>query len=248
MLGCEREQLERELRGRAYQALLVTLREEEPFLHRFKAWAEVTAFIADGGGRDGQKDVVLRPILRAHRADADPRWLTILLGIFWPRLEWIHRLKRRWDRDANELSSNLTWVFMQVVCRIDVDHRPHRLTQKVVNDTIHRLHDEYRREWDRSHREVLTDPEKLQDIPGGSEGIGLTEAELREAENAAIRRLRGHQAEGRLSEADFFLLVGTFVYGRSLAEYAREVGLPYEAAKKRRQRALATIRRHEACG
>jgi len=37
------------------------------------------------------------------------------------------------------------------------------------------------------------------------------------------------------------LLVGTQVYGRSLAECARESGLSYEAAKKRQQRAIRAI-------
>ena len=46
---------------------------------------------------------------------------------------------------------------------------------------------------------------------------------------------------GRITEADFLLLVGTRLYRQSIAEYARSVGVNTEAAKKRRQRAEAAI-------
>ena len=58
-----------------------------------------------------------------------------------------------------------------------------------------------------------------------------------------IQRLREHMEAGRISEADFLLLVGTRVYGKSVADYARETGLDYQVAKKRRQRAEAVISR-----
>jgi len=61
-----------------------------------------------------------------------------------------------------------------------------------------------------------------------------------------IKRLKEHMQAGRITEADFFLLVGTRVYGRSIAHYARAVGLNYQVAKKRRQRAEAAIRRFES--
>jgi len=60
-----------------------------------------------------------------------------------------------------------------------------------------------------------------------------------------VERLREHMEAGRISDADFLLLVGTKVYGNSLADYAREVGIDYQVAKKRRQRAEARIKRFE---
>jgi len=43
---------------------------------------------------------------------------------------------------------------------------------------------------------------------------------------------------GSLKEEDYLLLLGTEVYGRSLQNEARMMGLSYEAAKKRRQRVI----------
>jgi len=237
--------LERELQNEEYQSLLGWLQRTQPFLRRFATWADVVAFMRKGTSRDPLKDEILRPIFQAHGEDRNHRWRTILLVIFWPALEAIHYRRRTWDRDCDARWSNVTWAFLKVVCRIDVAKRPDRLVQKVVNDTIHVLHDGYRRQWDRSNREVATDPDELEKLAGGTEGIDFDAMDAPEAREAEVRRLRSHMEAGRISEADFHLIVGTRVYGRLVREYAGEAGISFEAAKKRRQRAEAAIRRYE---
>jgi hypothetical protein len=236
-----REQLEQEIRSDGYQGLLRRLKEGEPFLRRFAGWEEVLAFMREGTSRDPRKDDVLRPVFRAHRADGDARWRTILLVIFWPGLASIHRQKRTWDPDPEELWQNVLWTFLRVVCRIDVARRPARLVQKVFNDTVHDLHEEYRRTWDRTGPECPWD-DKVGPV-AGAHGIDFDGIALRETREAEIRRLREHLAAGRIGEADYLLLVGTRVYGRSVADYARGAGLDYQVAKKRRQRVEAALRR-----
>lgn len=199
----------------------------------------------NGTSRDHRKDEVLRPILAAHAQDKNPRWRAVLLAIFWPGLESIHFQKRGWDQEPEERWQNITWTFLQVLCRIDVKRRPDRLVQKVYNDTVHHLHDEYRRAWNRTNREFTADPEEIEALAGGTEGIDTAGIELREAHEIEINRLREHLDAGRITEADFLLLVGTRVYGQSIADYARGAGLDYQVTKKRRQRAEAVIRRFE---
>ena len=94
-------------------------------------------------------------------------------------------------------------------------------------------------------REFTADPEEIDALAGGVEGIDFAGIELREAQEIEIERLREHLDAGRITEADFLLLIGTRVYGKSVADYAREAGLDYQVAKKRRQRAEAVIRRFE---
>jgi hypothetical protein len=241
----DRERLEQELQTGEYQKLLRTLQKKEPFLRQFSTWADVIAFMRNGTSTDPRKDEVLRPIFTAHAGDEDPRWRAVLLAIFWPGLESIHYQKRGWDADPDERWQNITWTFLQVLCRIDVTRRPDRLVQKVFNDTVHHLHDEYRRAWNRTNREFTAEPEEIDALAGGVEGIDFAAVELREAQEIEINRLREHLDAGRITEADFLLLVGTRVYGQSLADYAREAGLDYQVAKKRRQRAEAVIRRFE---
>ena len=251
----DRERLELEIRGSAYQALLHELQQRHPFLRRFHTWDEVISFMRDETSTDPRKDEVLRPLFEAHAEDADPRWRTILMVIFWPGLESIHWKKRSWDRDPDERWQNIVWTFLQVVCRVDVKRRSDRLASKVINDTFHHLHDEYRRIWDRTERETSVEREELEAfvdtdelnaaLAGEVMGVNFAALELREAQELEILRLREHLEAGRITEADFLLLVGTRVYGKPVVDYAREMGLAYQVAKKRRQRAEAAIRRFQ---
>ena len=236
----ERRQLEREILQDDHQVLLERLRKQHPLMGGFADWGDVVVFMRQGTSRDPRKDAVLLRIIRAHAQHHDPRWRRILMVVFWPGLEGIWRRKRHWDSDPDALWTNVTWAFLQTVCRLDPSKRSSRLVQKVINDVFHRLHNEYRREWDRTAREVAIDPEVL---------AGHNVEDEREAAAAAlwveqesrIAILRAHHAAGRIGDADFLLLIGTQVYGRSLGECARESGLSYEAVKKRQQRALRAI-------
>ena len=251
----DREQLAQEIRSGTYQGLLHGLQQQHHFLRRFHTWDEVFSFMRDGISKDPLKDEVLRPIFVAHAADQGPRWRTILMAIFWPGLESIHWKKRSWDRDPDERWQNIVWTFLQVVCRVDVKRRPDRLVQKVYNDTVHHLHDEYRRSWDRMERETSVEREELEAfvdtdelnaaLAGEVMGVNFAALELRETQAIEIKRLRAHMDAGRINEADFLLLVGTRIYGKSVTDYARETGLAFQVAKKRRQRAEAAIRRFQ---
>lgn len=239
------ERLERELEGSAYQALLRRLQRKHLFLRSFRSWADVVTFMRNGNSNDPRKDEVLRPIFKAHTEDEDPRWRAVLLVIFWPGLESIHFQKRNWDVDPDERWQNVTWIFLRVICRVNVKRRPDRLVQKVFNDTVHHLHDEYQRNWKRTNGERTKEPEEIEVMAGAVEGIDFDGIELRQAHEREVARLRAHLDAGRITEPDFLLLVGTRLYGQSISEYARDAGLKTEAAKKRRQRAEAAIRSHE---
>jgi hypothetical protein len=242
----DRDRLERGLQTEGYQELLADLKIEHPFFRRFHGWSDAIAFMRKGTSNDPRKDDVLRPILAANAVGQDPRWRAILLVVFWPALLSLHFRKRHWDKDPDELWHNIAWTFLEVVCRIDVQRRPERLVQKVVNDTAHHLHDEYCRIWDRAGREESAGTEALASIAASPEDDPYHMYLLLEAQELEIRRLRGHLDAGRITEADYLLLVGTRVYGKPVADYAREMGFPYQAVKKRRQRAEAAIRRfHE---
>lgn len=241
----DRERLEQQLQTDECRNLLQRLQKKEPFYREFGTWADVIAFMRRGTSVDSRKDDVLRPIFEAHAKEEDPRWRAVLLAIFWPGLESIHFQKRGWDADPDERWQNITWTFLQVLWRVNVKRRPSRLVQKVFNDTVHYLHDEYRRIWNRTNREFTADPEAIEALAGGVEGIDFASIDLRDAQEIEIERLREHTDAGRISEADLLLLIGTRVYGKSVADYAREVGMDYQVAKKRRQRAEAAIRRIE---
>jgi hypothetical protein len=237
-----RKQLEQEIQSEVYQRLLYELQREKPFLKQFRTWRDVGSFMRKGTSKDSGKDEILRPIFAAHSKDKNPRWRTILLGFFWPGLESIHYKKRAWGRDPEDRWQNIVWIFLEVLCRIDVDKRPIGLVSKVFNDTIHRLHDEYRRSSSRAIREIPSEPEELELLAGGAEDIAFSDIDSREEKEKEIQCLRVLVEAGRINEADFLLLLGTKVYGKSISEYARESGLDYQVVRKRRFRVDAAIR------
>jgi len=241
----EYRRLQREIEGEEYAALLQRLQCREPVLRRFSSWSDFIAFMREGESDGPLKEEALLAILEAHAADRDPRWRAILLAVFWPGLDSIFNRKKRWDADADERWQNVQWAFLQTVCRLDVRRRTDRLVQRLVSGTIHRLHDEYRRVWRLNGRETATDPEQLEELLDGGEELDFDAMDLRAKQEAEIKRLREHADAGRISEADFLLLVGTRVYGKTAAQYARETGISCDLARKRRLRAEAAIRRAE---
>lgn len=250
----DRERLTLETRSGTYQALLHVLQQPHHFLRQFHTWDDAISFMRSGTSQDPLKDEVLRPIFKAHTEDKDPRWRTILLLIFWPGLESIHFKKRHWDVDPDARWATILWIFLETVCRVDVRRRSSRLVQKVYNDVVHGFYDERRKAWARSKRETsiepgdyldsLVDKEEFEAFAGKVDCcVNFAGLGLREEMEAEIRRLREHVEAGRISEADYLLLVGTKVYRQSIADYAREAGLRYQTVRKRHQRAEAAMRR-----
>lgn len=242
---CDYHRLQQEVDGDDYRTLLEKLQRSEPLLREFSNWSDFIAFMREGTSDDPRKNKVLRLIFDAHAEDQDPRWRVILLVVFWPGLASIFNRKKRWDADEEERWQNVQWAFLQTVCKLDISRRTDRLVQRIINGTIHRLHDEYRRVWKRLERETATDPELLEEMVGGGEGVDFDGIDLRLRQDAEIKRLRDHMGAGRISEADFLLLVGTRVYDKTAAQYARETGMSCDLARKRRLRAEAAIRRAE---
>jgi len=220
----DRERLERELQTEEYAELLGRLQESAPFLRQFDDWTDVLAFMREGTSEDAANDRVLRPIFRAHAEDHDPRWRSILLAIFWPGLESIYWKKLGWDPDPDDRWQNIVWAFLRVVSRLDVEQRPSRIVQKIINDTINLLHRECRRLWRHADRQTLAEHSQIEAMAGGVEAIGIIAFEIRDARNAQLKRLRDHVEAGRITELDYLLLVGTRMYGQSLAECARQHG------------------------
>lgn len=241
----DRARLVQEIQGTDYAVNLRRLQQRHPALTRFRAWADVIAFMQGGESNDPRKDEVLRAIFGQHSTDQDPRWRTVLLLMFWPALHSILRQKERWDHDPEELWQNINWTFLKVVCRIDLAKRPYGLVQKIFNDTVHRLWDEYRYQFKSKALEIGVDAEELETLIGAGDDIDYDGISFRLDQEAAIKKLHGYLEAGHISEEDYLLLIGTRVYGKSAAEYARENGLAYESTRKRRLRVEAAIRRHE---
>jgi hypothetical protein len=240
----DRRRLEKEIQDESYQVFLWRLQVKEPLFKRFQSWADVIGFM-HSISECSQKDEVLRPIFEAHYEDKDPRWRTILLVMFWPGLESLYWKKRDWDPDLENRWQNTMWAFLKTLCNIDVTRRQDRIVRKIFNDTIHRLYEECRLLSAQEEAELAMNSDEMDSLVGGIEDASFEDVEFQMDKEAEIKRLKDYMKEGRISEADLLLLLGTRAYGKSLADYSREMGLNYQATKKRRQRVEAALRRYE---
>ena len=230
-----------ELQSDNYHTFLDLLQRQEPFLRSFGDWNGIVAFMRNAKSPIPQKELILRNVCAAHHADTDPRWRTILLAVFWPGLKSLCWQKRHWDTDAEELWQNIVWSFLETVTRLDPAKRPARLAQKIINDTVHRMGDIYRKKWAIANAEVSYDTEEGESLLGGKDDIDYWTIELHIRQESAIRHLRKYLLAGVINEEEFLLIVGTRIYGKSVSNYASDVGLDYELARKRRQRAEAKL-------
>ncbi|MDD2709103.1 MAG: hypothetical protein PHV34_14045 [Verrucomicrobiae bacterium] len=242
----DHNRLAQEIRGAAYASLLREIQETAPVLKRFVTWNDLIAFMRQGRSDDPIKDQILRPILAAHATTRDSRWCALLLVIFWPGLDAIANRKRKWEPDLEERWQNLLWAFLQTLSKLDPAKRPNRLVQKIINDTFRRFFDKCRPGWEQSMREITTAPDEFERLVAGDEnGVNFDGMDLSSTQDLEIDRLIGHLNEGRLCEEDFLLLVATRVFGKSAAQYAHEMGMDQDLARKRRLRAESALRKFE---
>lgn len=239
----DREQLEQQLLAGEYQELLDSLQREEPVLQVLATWADVIAFARVTSSTDPRLDSMLRAVLRRYAESRDSRCLAVLTALLWRQLDAITRWKAHWDDDPDDLWQNVVATFFRVVSRLNLDRRPARLAQKLRNDVIHDVYVGYARRWARGRRELAVAPDEIENL-ADARTPGLDDIlDARASCEREMQRLRAHRADGRITDPEFFLLLGTRIYGEPLAAYARRAGVKVETVKKRRQRLEARLRR-----
>lgn len=190
-------------------------------------------------------DLCLRPILQALKFGLDAYWREVMFYLFWPDLGRTACRLSRLDRDQDRLGSQTCWAFLQCIHRIDVERRTSRIGLKILNDVQHDVRSIYSRDAERNRRCISMD------VPLGENGRGVMSLgasdiqyaafDLQHDRSWAMAKLRALVRSGRLSRADFLIIIGCHLYGRTLEEMAERQGLAYETAKKRRQRATAHL-------
>lgn len=190
-------------------------------------------------------DLCLRPILQSLKVSRDAYWRDVMFYLFWPDLGRIAGHLRRLDRDQDRLGSQTCWAFLQCLHRIDVEQRASRLGLKILNDVQHDVRSFYSRDAERRRRHCSIDEPNGEDGRGfkplGAHDLQQAAFELQHDRSWAIAKLRALVRSGQLARADFLIVVGCHLYGRTLEEMAERQGLAYETAKKRRQRATAHL-------
>jgi hypothetical protein len=233
-----------EISSTPHTRLLLDLGRAEPAVARFADCRALVAFFHGAGGNHADKDLVLAAIVRAHARDRDPRWRSVLLAAFWPGLESLLVRRSHWDQDPDEVWQDLMITFLEVLCRLDPAKRSDRFAQKIVNDTAHRLHDRYERRWRLQAPETAM---SMKELPRRADPRCTPERldasiDLRELQERGTALLQRHREAGTIDDTDMAILVGTRLQGLTVADMAGRLGMTFDCAKKRRQRAEASIR------
>jgi hypothetical protein len=234
-----------EVRSAGYVELLRDVQTRHRAFQQFAAWNDLLKFMANPSADEALKNELLRTALEAFKTGGDCRWSTILLAIFWPGLESLCLRRQSWSADQDEIWQIAVTAFLETLRRVDTTKRTQRLVQKIINDTAHHLYDQFARGWRKAKHEVLADWDALQGLSADRLHYEPNRLHMMDAYDAAAWRLWLHVMEGRLSEDDYRLVVGTRIYGYSLNDFADALGESYEALKKRRQRAESCIRKYE---
>ena len=245
----DRKRLERELQASVYRILLINFRDRCESVQDVGTWLDVEKVILGGSRDDPLNDQILLTILVALHQDKRSEWRSVLLLLFWRDLIWIWRLHERLDNDESARWANGLWAFSETICCFDPTQRRERITQKIRNDTIHQVKRNYSSQLSRMSRFVSLEPEEDSDEGEARELVSpedfdWTEMVRRQEERDGVRVLEILAARGDITNRDLPLLIGTCIYGETLDSCAREEGISKAAAKKRRQRALASIRRN----
>lgn len=249
-----REDLEREVLGNDFGRFFDETLRRETALAEFDGPAALIKFLHTPSEEYGRKDAALCALLRAYQAAGPDRAGigSLLLLILWPGLEAIVRSKRDQFKEVEDLWGEVHWAFLETAWRYPVERRPARVANNLKLDTLNRLctlqrercqHqdvvktllDAARREGEELFASPPLDVTTLDAPPPTAKAEDRAEVLARACDRAV--------EEGLISDLDRLLITATRIYGRELKAYAREHGLAYEMAKKRRQRAEQVVRR-----
>lgn len=236
-----KEGLEKEINGKVYRELFEKLKTTCSVLEDFGSWQEVVAFATSGDTGAGNKQALLKALLVGTRCNRDPGISAALILMFWPQLSGLFGNSRRYDPDDYELWQNIVTAYLEALNELDVQGQGEYLIAWICYDVKHRLHRLYRQRWQTAERESCCPPDGLEDLAGGYIDPAFEKLEARDEHWAELHRLRGHVRAGRITEADFLLLVATRLYGCPIAECALRIGISRELAKKRKQRIEASL-------
>jgi DNA-directed RNA polymerase specialized sigma24 family protein len=236
----QRRLLQRQVGQPAHIRLLGELAASTPALAAYRDWLEVGSYLNARTTLAADAEVLLLPVLWASRLESGRAAQDVLIYLLWAipcRLD-VHC--RSWDDDDESRWCNVQWAFFEALRKINVEKQAGQLAARVYGDARSRLYKLCWREW-RHRRHHL--PSDLEDLPEPAD-LSSETVTSRAERDSEIRLLKRLVSEGYISEPEFFVLLGTWIYDQSIAEYAAATGGDYQTIRKRRHRALSKVHRH----
>lgn len=207
-----------------------TLRKRMIELTPFSSLVELKAFmLKDDPANYGRKDAILSALVVAAKERMDDLPLKILLTVLLPGLLTKYRFLRTQGTSEDDAWSGLQWGLVEAVHSLSSGQ-----TTRVASNLVHNA----LKNALRNSKEETALPKEVRSYDGE------TITRFPGPENQDEPHAEGTLAGFSLTPEDAVLILRTRVEDQDLAEVAADLGLAYQTAKKRRQRAEALLRSH----
>lgn len=217
--------------------VFLTLRQQYPIFSQFKTPSGlISALHSKLKTAFTKKDKILYILIKEYQRSPDTKSLGAFLSlIFWPAINHIFNSMNNQLSDEENLWGDVYWAFLNTVSRYPLSQRTTKIAMNVKLDTLKKVSRWHQRENKRQEKFIPIDETDIANtIPAASR--------YTDSLNRAQMFLEQFVKLGVITEADFYLIMGTRVYGSLLREYASDHGLSVEAVKKQRQRAESAIK------
>lgn len=204
-------------------------------------WPDLRQSLDRLGFKAQRSDPLIRQIIRGYQGDGDGTWTSVAVYLFWRPLRQIYFGLRGLD-EPHILFAEIHWRFLAALSRIDLSRREREFGKKLLNDTRADTRRSYRTFYGHHVQFEEDEYDELPEQRIGSHYWTAEDIESSVGRSWAIERLRSLARDGSLSRPDYQILLGCYIYGRSLDQMAEHLGITYGAAKKRRQRATKKLR------
>jgi len=216
----------------------------EELIPKISSWENARSWLDHVYAYREEADQLLYPLIEDYQSNPDEIGNAILLYMFWTPLTSIFRFRRKLD-SPSALFSEIHWMFLEVLNRLDTESRPQRIGQKILNDTNRGVRDRYIPKSKSPVRLFIDEEEEAARQNGlGAWCLQHGVIEYGFDRQKAISRLKSLARQGHISKSDFQMILGCHLYGRSIDEMASQLGVSYGVAKKRRQRAEKKLQKN----
>ena len=204
-----------------------------------------------------EQDAIVLELVKEFQSRPSEHLHHLLLKMFWKGLDHLYRARRIRVGNNENLWNDIVWAFLNVLSEYPTDRLTAKVAANIQMGTLKKVSRWAQREAryqlfspDEKHpkrteyefTELLTSGfSHPNEIFAGRGTPDEMDAEDMERMTALLRRFLN---TGIISDDAFYLLVSTRIYGQSLKDFAEKESIPYQALKKRRQRAEQAIREH----
>lgn len=222
--------LEREIEKESFKTMFGEIKARNPILLEFHSPRCLIEFMHTEKENYEKKDGIIHALIREYQNN-NRSLAPLIMLILFPALEAIYFSKARKGMNDEELKGEISWAFLKTLWDYPLQNRPRKIAINLKMDTLHRVSEWGKKEWrfKNQHEQFDEDHEPVDPNADSAES-----EDIKSLLSVLLK-------QGIITEAEYYLIIATRVYGQELKDYAREHGANFDAIRKRRQRAEAKI-------